>query len=104
MSNLTQELASFAVDTKYEDLPVSVVHEAKLLLLDSIGCALAAITTDKGKMSLALARRLGGPPESSIIGMGGKVSCSSAALANGELICTLDFDVLTAGTYRQVLE
>jgi len=97
MSNLTQELASFAVDTKYEDLPVSVVHEAKLLLLDSIGCALAAITTDKGKMSLALARRLGGPPESSIIGMGGKVSCSSAALANGELICTLDFDVLMAG-------
>jgi 2-methylcitrate dehydratase PrpD len=97
MNNLTQELASFAVKTKYDDLPVSVVREAKLLLLDSIGCALAAITTDRGRMSLALAGRLGGPPESSIIGMAGKVSCNSAALANGELICTLDFDALMAG-------
>jgi 2-methylcitrate dehydratase PrpD len=43
---------------------------------------------------VALARRLGGPSESSIIGIGDKVSCSNAAFANGELINALDYDAL----------
>ena len=97
MSNLTQELASFTVDTKYDDLPAIAVHEAKFLLLDSIGCALAGITSDPGKMAIALARRLGGPPESSIIGVGDKVSCSNAVFANGQLINTPDYDALMPG-------
>ena len=97
MSNLCQELANFVAETKWEDLPAPVVHETKLILLDSIGCALAAISTDPGKMAIALARRLGGPPESSIIGTGDKVSCSGAALANGQLINGLDYDALTPG-------
>jgi len=98
MSSLIQELAGFAVETKFEELPTSVVHEAKRTLLDSMGCALASITTDKGKMSVALARRLGGPPESSIIGINDKVSCCSAAFANGELIMAMDYDALVAPT------
>jgi 2-methylcitrate dehydratase PrpD len=94
VSSISEELARFAVETKYEELPEQVVHEAKRVLLDSIGCALAGITTDKGKMTLALGRRLGGPGESTIIGVGDKVSCSSAALTNGELIMTLDYDAI----------
>jgi len=93
-NSLSQELARFAVETKYEELPKPIVHEAKRTLLDSIGCALAATITDKGKMSTALARRFGGPPESSIIGTGDKVSCCSAAFANGELIMAMDYDAL----------
>lgn len=99
MNNLTEELARFIVETKWEGLPDPVVHEAKLLILDSIGCALGGITTDPGKMIIALARKLGGPPESSIIGTGDKVSCSSAALANGQLINTLDYDAFTPGSH-----
>lgn len=94
MNSISEELARFAVETKYEELPEHVVHEAKRLLLDSIGCALSAITTDKGKMTLMLGRRLGGPAESTIIGIGDKVSCSSAALTNGELIMTPDYDAI----------
>lgn len=94
MSNLVNELARFVVDTKFEDLPGAVIQEAKRSLLDSIGCALASLSTEKGKMCAALARRLGGQPESSIIGVGDKVSCSSAALANGELINAMDYDAL----------
>lgn len=97
MDNLTEELAGFTVNAKYGDFPTSVVGEVKLLLLDSIGCALAGLTSDPGKMAVAMARRLGGPPESSIVGTGDKVSCSSAALANGELIRALDYDALMPG-------
>ena len=99
MSNISYELASFTVDTKYEDLPASVVDETKYLLLDSLGCALSSITTDRGKMSIALAKRLGGPSESSILGIGDKVSCSSAAYVNGELINGTDYDALPPGRH-----
>lgn len=94
MGTLAQQLADFIVATKYEDLPREVVHEAKRVLLDSIGCALAGMTAEKGRLSAALARRLGGPPESSILGTRDKVSCVAAAFANGELINALDFDAV----------
>lgn len=96
MKTLAQRLAEFVVETKYEDLPLRVVHESKRVLLDSIGCAVAGMSAEKGRLSAALARRLGGPPESSILGTGEKVSCVAAAFANGELINALDFDAILA--------
>jgi 2-methylcitrate dehydratase PrpD len=94
MKGLTQELADFVAGTEYEDLPDSVVHEAKRVLLDSFGCALAGLGSRKGSISVDLAKRLGGPSESTIIGTGIKASCTSVAFANGELINALDFDAM----------
>jgi len=92
MKAVTQEILEFAMETSYNDLPVAVVHESKRILLDSIGCALGGLSIDKGKISVALARRLGGPCEASIIGIGDRVSCAGAAFANGELIHALEYD------------
>jgi 2-methylcitrate dehydratase PrpD len=97
MSNLTGALAKFAVETKFDDLPKQVIQETKMLVMDSVGCALAGVTADPGKMAIALAKRLGGTPESSIIGTGDKVSCTNAVLANGQLINTPDYDALMPG-------
>lgn len=60
MTETIQKLAEFVVDTKFEDLPEEVAHAAKFLLLDSIGCGLASVTTDRGKMSIMLAKKWGG--------------------------------------------
>jgi 2-methylcitrate dehydratase PrpD len=90
-------MVNFILNTKYEDIPADVIEETKFLIMDSIGVALGGITTDPGKMAIALAKRLGGPPESSIIGVNGKVSCSNAALANGQLINALDYDAMSGG-------
>ena len=97
MSNLNQELADFVVETRYQDLPAAVVHDAKFLLLDSIGCALAGISVDPGKMALTLASKMGGSPEASIIGTGDKYSCSTVALANGDLIRAPDYSAMPPG-------
>jgi 2-methylcitrate dehydratase PrpD len=97
LGTIVEELARFTLETKYEDLPAPVVHETKNLLMDSVGCGLAAITTDPGKMAIAIAKALGGPPESSIIGTGDKVSCTNAVLANGQLINSIDFDTVMPG-------
>lgn len=94
---ITHELADFAINTTYEEVPAQDIYEAKYLLMDSIGCALAALSTDKGKMMVSLSKRYGGPQESSIIGVTGKVSCGNAAMANGELIGTVDYDATMAG-------
>ena len=92
--NITRELVEFITAVRFEDLPKEVVHEAKRVLLDSVGCGLAGMYTDKGKFSIQLARRLNGKPESTIIGTGDMVSCTNAAFANGELINALDMDAI----------
>ena len=91
MKTITQELAGFTVNTRWEDLPESIIQEVKKVLMEHIGVTLAALSTDKGKMMVSLGRRLGGTPESSILGIGDKVSCTNAALVNGELMITLDY-------------
>jgi 2-methylcitrate dehydratase PrpD len=97
LGRILEELAKFTLDTRFENLPAAVVHETKNLLMDSIGDGLAGITTDPGKMAISLAKSLGGPAESSIIGTGHKVSCTNAVLANGQLINSLDFDTVMPG-------
>jgi len=97
MENITQEIARFAVDVTFDDIPQDVMHESKRLILDSIGCALAGMNVDKGKIAAKMGKRLGGPPESTIIGIPGKVSCSAAAFANGELVNALDYDAAPGG-------
>ena len=91
-------LARFVLDTKYEDLPPGVVNDVKFFLMDSLGCGLTGVTTDPGKMFISLAKRLGGPQESSIIGVSGKVSCVNAAMANGQLINAIDYDSISGHT------
>ena len=95
VSREQEALASFAVETTWENLPANVIEGTKLFLMDSIGCGLGGISTDPGRMIIALAKMLGGPEESSIIGVKGKVSCVNAVLANGQLINTLDWESLS---------
>lgn len=98
-NNPLRELAKFARDTRYEDLPSTIVHETKRVLMDSIGCTIGAQTVDKGKMYVALARRLGGNPEASILGLDQKVSLTNATMTNGELMFTLDFHNIMSGAH-----
>jgi 2-methylcitrate dehydratase len=67
------------------------LRQAKLLVLDSIGCALAAVAAREMEGVVALATELGGPTEASIIG-GDKVSVLNAVLANGALVRVLDLN------------
>ncbi len=88
----TQKLCEFAVTTDFEQIPAHLVREAKLLLLDHIGCALAGKSVDKGRIAVELAQSLGGAADSTIIGAQGKVAVTNAAFANGELFNALDWD------------
>ncbi len=102
MEQITRELARFAVDTQYENIPENIIRETKLILMEHLGCALGALSTDKGQMMASLGKRYGGPPESTIIGTGDKVSCVNASLVNGELMISLDYHDIIAGGHDGV--
>lgn len=99
MKGETQELLDFVIGTNFEHLTPEVVHESKRIFLDSIGVAIAALKTDKGRYAMALAKRFGGPPESAIVGTKERISCANAAFANGELINALDYDAFIFPTH-----
>jgi 2-methylcitrate dehydratase PrpD len=89
----TLALAEFAATLKFGDLPADVVENIKLMILDSLGCAIAATTLGDGcRETVALMSDLGGRPESTIIGTGRKVSAPNAAFANGALVHALNYD------------
>lgn len=87
-----QQLADFALDVRYRDLPVDVVDAAKRHLLDAIGCALAAHALAEGTAARRVAEAMGGTPEASVIGSATRLPAPTAALANGMLMHALDFD------------
>ena len=96
MATIVERLAAFTTDdSRYERLPAEVAHETKRLLLDSIGCALAAQDEFKGKAGVEYGRIVGaGDAAATIIGTPHKVSITGAAFANAELINTLDADAV----------
>ena len=90
----TRALADFVARTEFDQLPPFVVMETKRLLLDTIGCAIGGVHTEKGRLAIKLAETLGGPPETSLFGTNQKVSAASSAYATGELMNALDYEAL----------
>jgi len=87
-----RRLARFVVGLALKDVPPPVVEKAGQLVLDTLGCSLAAARYDFGRAARATAERLGGPPESALIGSRVRVAAANAALANATLAHGLDFD------------
>jgi 2-methylcitrate dehydratase PrpD len=94
MHAVTRLVAAWIAETRLDDLPERVVHETARILLDSIGCAVAAHATDKSRIVVDIVRALGGCPESTVLGAGFRTSCANAAFANAELVNTIDFDAV----------
>ena len=89
---LAHELAEFALDLRFEALPPKIVMQARRVMLDSIGVALAGATMPWSRGFRAVALRVGGPPEATLCGYGDRVGAVPAALANGAIGHANDFD------------
>ncbi len=82
-SLLAEHLAAF----RLREVPPDVITHARPILLDTLGAMLAASATKYSATRILadFARRLGGRPESSLVGQRMKTSCVTAALVNGTL-------------------
>ena len=91
-ATLTDRIAAFAAEARFEDIPDDLIERVRLHLLDAIGCALAAAPTDLARRLLA-ATAAGFPAgPCPILGSDRTAGPGAAAFANAGLINVLDFD------------
>ncbi|MGD9801951.1 MAG: MmgE/PrpD family protein [Hyphomicrobiaceae bacterium] len=90
----TETLATFAAGLRFEDLPSAVVSMACDIILDTLGCGIAAWRDDREKAEVAagIACSFGAAPKAAIWGGGELTDAAIAALANGMLTNAADFD------------
>lgn len=89
---LSSELASWAADTQFEDLPADVVESTKLRILDVIGLSLAGAETAFGRFTREAAVAMSSAGPCRILGFGDRVGVTAAAFANGSLSQALEYD------------
>src|ERR1041385_8821318 len=92
METYSEVIGRFASGLRLADVPRPVVEKAKLVFLDTLGIALASSTMDFGLMAINVARKLGGPKASLLIGTSDRVAAANAVMANGTLAHGLDYD------------
>ena len=90
--SVARRYARFALGLALDQVPPPVAAKAASLALDTLGSCLASSREEFGRAVLQAAERLGGPPESTLIGTKARVGAASAVLANATLAHGLDFD------------
>ena len=78
-------LARYALGIDPDALPPTVVSRAKDVLLDTLGCAISGSYSDPARIGRTVFGSLGGGPESTVIGSGERLPCTSAAWINGTM-------------------
>src|SRR5499426_2431813 len=92
VAGTVQQLAAWVLAVRAEDLPEAAVTQAKLLLLDTIGCGFAALDEETARALLAVVETAGGAPRCTVIGRAQRTDAANATLANGALVRILDFN------------
>jgi len=91
-NSLTRQMADFAINLKYSDIPEISIKEAKRFLLDSVGCALAAVNNEDMAAMYRFIDKTGGTAESTLIGTGARTNASNASLMNSLLVRAFDYN------------
>jgi len=89
---ITWQYADFAETLRLENVPVALIEKAKLHILDTIGCALAAAQTDYASSTFAAFARLEGGNGSVAFGRPQMLGLRDSILFNAGLANAQDFD------------
>ena len=90
--SIARQIAEFAVNLKYEDLPNEVINEVKRYLYDSIGCAIGSVNTKDVNAIRDIYKEMGGIEEATTFVFGDKLPAVNATLINSLMIRALDFN------------
>jgi 2-methylcitrate dehydratase len=89
---VSRKMAEFAREVAFDAIPPEAIHEAKRFLLDSVGCALAAVHSEDMRAMHRFVEALGGTAEATVIGSGHRTNAPNAALMNCLLTRALDYN------------
>lgn len=88
---IVDQLAAFVVRARYEDLSEAARQQAKIRVLDALGCAFGALEGEPVHRIRAQIEDFGGNERCMLIG-GGRTAPDRAALYNSALVRYLDFN------------
>jgi 2-methylcitrate dehydratase len=88
---MVNDLADFVVSAQYDQLTEAAVEQAKIRILDALGCAIGALEAEPIRMIAAQNADFGGNPLCTLIG-GGRTAPDRAAFYNSALVRFLDFN------------
>ncbi|MEO9190177.1 MAG: MmgE/PrpD family protein [Acetobacteraceae bacterium] len=87
-----ERFARHVVGTRYEDLPVEAIAQAKVFILDTFGVGVAGSTADGADALLAAGRGWGAGEEVAVWGRRARVPAVTAAFLNGFQAHCQEFD------------
>ena len=89
---IVERLTSYVASLEYQDLPSEVVHQVKRLVIDSMGCALAASDAVPVRAARDLALEVHGSSPATLLGTIHTTTPDMAAFVNGTMVRYLDFN------------
>jgi 2-methylcitrate dehydratase len=92
MDTIASYLSQYTTALTFSDLPSEVVHQAKRLVVDTLGCAIGGYASEPSKIARAIADGVSSRQPASILGSGQQTSLDLATFANGVMIRYLDFN------------
>jgi 2-methylcitrate dehydratase PrpD len=79
----TRTLARYVVDSRGEDIPAAMRHEAARALVNWAGCAIGASRHETVENTLAALMPFSGPAQAAVLGRRERIDILHAALVNG---------------------
>jgi 2-methylcitrate dehydratase len=92
MDKVVEYLSKYSASLKFEELPAEVVHQAKRVILDTLGCAIGGFHSEPSKIARTLAADIISKRPASVLGSGNQTSMDLAAFANGVMMRYIDFN------------
>ena len=92
MDALTDTLVSYAQDLRYEHLSPDVVHQAKRVWVDTMGCAIGGFRGEPAQIARALAGDVQSRRPGTVLGTGQQTSPDLAAFCNGVAMRYQDYN------------
>ncbi len=89
---IADELADYVATIEFSDLSEKTLHAAKILLVDSLGCAIGAIREKPIRMAMDAIQNTKGTYASSILSTKRTVSPDHAAFINGAMVRYFDYN------------
>ncbi len=89
---VTEKIARWACELKFEDISTEAVDAAKRFLYDSIGCALGGVQFEDVESAERVIQGLGGAPQCTLIGSGAKTNVDYGTLFNSLAIRAMDYN------------
>jgi aconitate decarboxylase len=91
-NDYTRGIADFVAGLRYDDIPGEVIERIKLLILDSLGCAVFGAELPWSRILIETLGAVDSTPGCAVWGTDRKLSAPHAALVNGTLVQGFELD------------